>query len=222
MTATIDVLLTKEQIDTRIKELAEQISADYAGEDVTFLITLKGAVFFGCKLAEQMTIPTYLEFIQTSSYSGTKSTGIISMKLDVDPHSIVGKNIIIIEDVIDTGRTLKHLKELLSLREPKSLKICSLLDKHDCRVVELEGDYIGFSIGNDFVVGCGLDVDQKFRNLPFIGIVHGYTPSVETVKEVLAESLDKVKEMSYAGVSAGLDAVTRKLEELKQKLESQK
>ena len=222
MTATIDVLLTQEQIETRVRELAEQISADYAGEEVTLLITLKGGVYFGCKLSEYMTVPTYLEFIQTASYSGTKSTGIISMKLDVEPQSIVGKNIIIIEDVIDTGRTLKYLKELLALRNPKSLKICSLLDKHECRVVDLEGDYIGFSIGNDFVVGYGLDVDQKFRNLPFVGIIHGYTPSVDTVKEVLAESLDKMKEMSAGALSAGLDAVTRKLEELKQKLESQK
>ncbi|HJJ46635.1 MAG TPA: hypoxanthine phosphoribosyltransferase [Methanocorpusculum sp.] len=180
MTATIDILLTQGQIDTRIKELAEQISTDYNGEDVTFLITLKGAVYFGCKLSEHMTVPTYLEFIQTSSYSGIKSTDTISLKLDVEPQSIVGKNIIIIEDVIDTGRTLKYLKAILELRKPKTLKICSLLDKHDHRVVELEGDYVGFSIGNDFVVGYGLDIDQKFRNLPFIGIVQGYTPSDET------------------------------------------
>ena len=112
-----------------------------------------------------------MDFIQTASYEGTQSTGTVSMKLDVPDEAIEGKHIIIIEDVIDTGRTLSVVKEMMLKRKPASLKVCSLLDKHECRVVPFDGDYIGFTIGNDFVVGYGLDVDQKYRNLPFVGIV---------------------------------------------------
>ena len=171
MTDKIDVLISEDVIDARIRELAAQIDADYAGKSVTLLCTLKGAVFFACELAKRITIPVFMEFIQTSSYVGTKSTGKVSMKLDVDDNAIKDKNIIIIEDVIDTGRTLSVVKEMMQARNPASLKVCSLLDKHECRTVPFEGDYIGFTIGDDFIVGYGLDVDQKYRNLPYIGIV---------------------------------------------------
>ena len=171
MMDTIDVLLSEEVIDARIRELAAQIDADYAGESITLLCTLKGAVFFACELAKRITIPVFMDFIQTTSYEGTQSTGTVSMKLDVPDEAIEGKHIIIIEDVIDTGRTLSVVKEMMLKRKPASLKVCSLLDKHECRVVPFDGDYIGFTIGNDFVVGYGLDVDQKYRNLPFVGIV---------------------------------------------------
>ena len=171
MMDTIDVLLSEEVIDARIRELAAQIDADYAGESITLLCTLKGAVFFACELAKRITIPVFMDFIQTASYEGTQSTGTVSMKLDVPDEAIEGKHIIIIEDVIDTGRTLSVVKEMMLKRKPASLKVCSLLDKHECRVVSFDGDYIGFTIGNDFVVGYGLDVDQKYRNLPFVGIV---------------------------------------------------
>lgn len=171
MTDTIDVLLSEDVIDARIRELAAQIDADYAGESITLLCTLKGAVFFACELAKRITIPVFMDFIQTASYEGTQSTGTVSMKLDVPDEAIEGKHIIIIEDVIDTGRTLSVVKEMMLKRKPASLKVCSLLDKHECRVVPFDGDYIGFTIGNDFVVGYGLDVDQKYRNLPFVGIV---------------------------------------------------
>ena len=171
MKDTIDVLLSEDVINTRIRELAAQIDADYAGESVTLLCTLKGAVFFACELAKRITIPVFMEFIQTVSYEGTQSTGTVSMKLDIPEEDVAGKHLIIIEDVIDTGRTLSVVKEMMLKRNPASLKVCTLLDKHECRVVPFEGDYVGFTIGNEFVVGYGLDVDQKYRNLPYVGVI---------------------------------------------------
>ena len=171
MKDTIDVLLSEDVIITRIRELAAQIDADYAGESVTLLCTLKGAVFFACELAKRITIPVFMEFIQTASYEGTQSTGTVSMKLDIPEEDVAGKHLIIIEDVIDTGRTLSVVKEMMLKRYPASLKVCTLLDKHECRVVPFEGDYVGFTIGNEFVVGYGLDVDQKYRNLPYVGVI---------------------------------------------------
>ncbi|MCQ2510792.1 MAG: hypoxanthine phosphoribosyltransferase [Methanocorpusculum sp.] len=171
MAYNVEMLIPEEKIEARIRELAAEIERDYAGCEITFLVTLKGAVFFACELAKRISLPVFMEFVQTSSYAGTKSTGIITMKLDVSAEEIVGKHIIIIEDVIDTGRTLSKLKDLIQSKNPASLKVCSLVDKHECRVVPFEGDYIGFSIGNSFIVGCGLDVDQRFRNLPYIGII---------------------------------------------------
>ena len=171
MTDTIDVLLSEDVINVRIRELAAQIDADYAGKSVTLLCTLKGAVFFACELAKRITIPVFMEFIQTASYEGTQSTGTVSMKLDIPEEDVAGKHIIIIEDVIDTGRTLSVVREMMLKRNPASLKVCSLLDKHECRVVPFEGDYVGFTIGNEFVVGYGLDVDQKYRNLPYVGVI---------------------------------------------------
>lgn len=171
MADTIDVLISEEKIDARIRELAKQIDADYAGKSVTLLTTLKGACFFSCELAKRLTVPVFMEYIQAASYEGKTSTGTLTMKLDVPDAAIAGNHVIIVEDVIDTGRTLTAVKEMILARRPASLAVCSLLDKHECRVVAFEGDYIGFSIGNDFVVGYGLDWDQKYRNLPYIGIV---------------------------------------------------
>ncbi|MCZ0860289.1 hypoxanthine phosphoribosyltransferase [Methanocorpusculum sp. MG] len=171
MADTIDVLIPEKQIDARIRELAKQIDADYAGKSVTLLTTLKGACFFSCELAKCLTIPVFMEYIQAASYEGTSSTGTVTMMLDVPDTAVAGKHVIIVEDVIDTGRTLAAVKDLMQTRNPASLAVCSLLDKHECRVVPFEGDYVGFTIGNDFVVGYGLDWDQKYRNLPYIGIV---------------------------------------------------
>ncbi|HJJ69888.1 MAG TPA: phosphoribosyltransferase family protein, partial [Methanocorpusculum sp.] len=125
MTDTIDVLISEDVIDARIRELAAQIDADYAGKSVTLLCTLKGAVFFACELAKRITVPVFMEFIQTASYVGTKSTGNVSMKLDVDDDAVKDKNIIIIEDVIDTGKTLSVVKEMIQAKNPASLKVCS-------------------------------------------------------------------------------------------------
>ncbi|MDR0438624.1 MAG: hypoxanthine phosphoribosyltransferase [Methanocalculaceae archaeon] len=171
MADTIDMLISEEQITARIKELAKQINSDYAEKSVILIITLKGACFFACELAKHLTMPVFMEYIQMTSYEGKSSNGTIIMKLDVPNEIIVGKHVIILEDVIDTGKTLTSIKNIMLEKKPASLAICSLLDKHECRVVPFEGDYIGFTIGDDFVVGYGLDWDQKYRNLPYIGIV---------------------------------------------------
>jgi hypoxanthine phosphoribosyltransferase len=171
MADTIDLLIPEEQIIARIKELAKQINSDYVGKSVILLITLKGACFFACELAKHLTIPVFMEYIQAASYEGKSSDGTVVMMLDVPKETVTGKHVIILEDIIDTGRTLTNIKNLIFEKEPASIAVCSLLDKHECRVVPFEGDYIGFVIGNDFVVGYGLDWNQKYRNLPYIGIV---------------------------------------------------
>jgi hypoxanthine phosphoribosyltransferase len=171
MADTIDVLISEEQIEARIKELARQINFDYAGKSVTLLTTLKGACFFACELAKHLTIPVFMEYIQATSYEGKFSTGTINMMLDVPNEAVVEKHVIILEDLIDTGRTLTAIKNMMLEKKPASLAICSLLDKHECRIVPFEGDYVGFIIDDNFVVGYGLDWNQKYRNLPYIGIV---------------------------------------------------
>lgn len=171
MSETIRVLIEEEKLNKRIAELGAQISSDYAGQEVTLICILKGSVFFTCELAKRITIPVALDFMSVSSYgSSTVSSGKIEVKKDLD-ESIENKNIIIIEDIIDTGRTLKYLLEDLRKRNPKSLKLCTMLDKPDRRVVEVATDYTGFEIPDEFVVGYGLDYDQKYRNLPYIGIL---------------------------------------------------
>ena len=171
MSETIRVLIEEEKLNKRIAELGAQISSDYAGQEVTMICILKGSVFFTCELAKRITIPVALDFMSVSSYgSSTVSSGKIEVKKDLD-ESIENKNIIIIEDIIDTGRTLKYLLEDLRKRNPKSLKLCTMLDKPDRRVVEVVTDYTGFEIPDEFVVGYGLDYDQKYRNLPYIGIL---------------------------------------------------
>lgn len=170
----IDVLISEEQIMARIKELAAEISTKYEGKDVLAIGILNGAVYFLSELTKQMSIPVEIDFMQASSYgSGTVSSGqvLITKNLERD---IAGKSVILVEDVIDTGRTLKLIKEMLLERGPESVEICSLLDKPSRRVVDLEGDYIGYEIPDAFVVGWGLDYDQKYRNLPYIGVVNNF------------------------------------------------
>ena len=158
-------------MDARIKELGEQISRDYAGESVHLICILKGSVYFTCELAKRITVPVTMDFMQCSSYGAeTKSSGIVKIVKDLD-EPIIDRNVIIIEDIIDSGRTLSHLKKLLAQRSPKSLKICTLLDKPDRRVVDVPVEYVGFQIEDKFVVGYGLDYDQQYRNLPYIGVV---------------------------------------------------
>ena len=154
-----------------IKELGEQISRDYAGESVHLICILKGSVYFTCELAKRITVPVTMDFMQCSSYGAeTKSSGIVKIVKDLD-EPIIDRNVIIIEDIIDSGRTLSHLKKLLAQRSPKSLKICTLLDKPDRRVVDVPVEYVGFQIEDKFVVGYGLDYDQQYRNLPYVGVV---------------------------------------------------
>lgn len=169
--ADIRVLLSEEQIDKRVREVAAVINRDYAGKSVHLICVLKGSVFFTCELAKRLDIPVTIDFMQVSSYgSGTVSTGVINIKKELD-ESIEGKNVIIIEDIIDSGNTLYHLRELLLKRNPESLKICTLLDKPDRRVKDVKVDYVCFEIPDEFVVGYGLDYDQKYRNLSYVGVV---------------------------------------------------
>ncbi len=167
----VEVMLQEDVVDARIKELGEQISRDYAGESVHLICILKGSVYFTCELAKRITVPVTMDFMQCSSYGAeTKSSGIVKIVKDLD-EPIIDRNVIIIEDIIDSGRTLSHLKKLLAQRSPKSLKICTLLDKPDRRVVDVPVEYVGFQIEDKFVVGYGLDYDQQYRNLPYIGVV---------------------------------------------------
>lgn len=174
MGETIKVLLSEEQIDKRIRELGKKISDDYAGSPgVVVVAVLKGAAFFACELSKRITgMPVTIDFMATSSYgSGTSSSGDVKIKKDVDI-SVEGKDIIIVEDIIDSGNTLNFLSELFKTRNAKSIRLCALLDKPERREVEVPMDYVGFQIPNEFVVGYGLDFDQKYRNLPYVGVVY--------------------------------------------------
>lgn len=164
----INTLIGEEEIKSRVKELATKIESDFNGEEVILVAILKGSVFFATELAKAMTTPVVMDFIKVSSYNGTESTGKISFKLDLS-ENVENKNVIIVEDIVDTGRTLNYLKEHINSKHPKSLKICTLLDKKERRVLELNPDYVGFDIPDKFVIGYGLDYDEKYRNLPFIG-----------------------------------------------------
>lgn len=163
----VSVLINEAKIENRIEELAKEIMRDYKNEDIVFVGVLKGAATFMIELAKRIKNNVEFEFIQVESYEGDKSTGQIKLKQDLTG-KIEGKNIIIIEDIIDTGRTLEYLKEYIKKFNPNSTKICTLLSKPSRRIVELEVDYIGFSIPDEFVVGFGMDYNQKYRNLPYI------------------------------------------------------
>lgn len=165
----ITVHITEEEVEKRIKELGEEISKVYGDEPVCLICILKGSVFFTCELAKRITSPVELEFMSVSSYGNrTSSSGVVRIVQDLQT-SIEGKNVLVIEDIIDSGRTLSYLLENLKTRNPKSLRLCTLLDKPDRRVVKVDVDYVGFVIPDEFVVGYGLDYDQKYRNLPYIG-----------------------------------------------------
>ena len=167
----INVLVSQEDVEKRIREMAAQISKDYEGETLHLVCILRGSIFFTCELAKYITVPVTIDFMSVSSYGdGTESTGRIKIMKDLDD-SIKDKNVLVIEDIIDSGRTLAHLMSFLKVREPKSLKLCTLLDKPDRRVVSVDVDYVGMEIPDLFVVGYGLDYAQKYRNLPYIGVV---------------------------------------------------
>lgn len=171
MAETIKVLLTEEEVDAKIQQLGDQISKDYAGKQVHLVCVLKGGSFFLCELAKRITIPVSLDFMSVSSYGGgTESTGIVKIVKDLDD-TIEGKEVLIVEDIVDSGRTLSYLKEMLMKRKPESVAVCTLLDKPDRRVVDVPVEYTGFVIPDEFVVGYGLDYDQRYRNLPYIGVV---------------------------------------------------
>lgn len=171
MAERIEVLLTEEQVDKRIQEIGDQISKDYAGKTVHLVCVLKGGSFFMCELAKRITVPVSIDFMSVSSYGGdTKSSGVVRIVKDLD-ESLKDKHVIVIEDIVDSGRTLSYLLDMLRSRGPLDVKLCTLLDKPDRRVVDVNVDYTGFKIPDEFVVGYGLDYDQKYRNLPYIGVV---------------------------------------------------
>lgn len=167
----IKVLVSKEQIEERTKELAAQISKEYEGEALHLICILKGSVFFTCALANYITVPVTLDFMSVSSYGNeTVSSGRVKILKDLD-ESIQGKNVLVVEDIIDSGRTLSYLFTMLNARNPKTLKLCTLLDKPDRREMDIETDYTGFQIPDLFVVGYGLDYMQNYRNLPYVGVM---------------------------------------------------
>lgn len=168
----IATLISEEEVSKRIKELGKVISEHYEGKVVQLICVLKGGAFFMCELAKHISVPVTLDFMSVSSYgAGTSSSGIVKIVKDLD-ESIEGKDVLVVEDIIDSGRTLSYLLEILKKRKPASLQLCTLLDKPDRRVVQgVKVDYCGFQIPDEFVVGFGLDYDQKYRNLPYIGCV---------------------------------------------------
>lgn len=158
-------------MESRIRELAAEISRDYEGREIRMVGILKGASFFMCELAKRITVPVSIDFMQVSSYGGaTESTGTVKIRKDLD-ESIEGLDVMIVEDIIDSGRTLAFLGEFLKSKGARSIRYCTLLDKPERRVVDLKADYSGFEIPNRFVVGYGMDYDQKYRNLPYIGVI---------------------------------------------------
>ena len=173
MADNITVLISEEDLDRKIKELGEQISRDYEGQQVHLICVLKGGSFFMCELAKRITIPVSIDFMSVSSYGDASvSSGIVKIVKDLDK-PIEGKNVIVVEDIIDTGRTLSYLLKVLGDRKPESIKLCTMLDKPDRRVVDdVNVDYSGFEIPDEFVVGYGLDYAEMYRNLPYIGVLH--------------------------------------------------
>ena len=171
MKERVEVLISEADVDRKIEEIGKKITEDYAGKSVHVICVLKGGAFFMCELAKRIEVPVSMDFMAVSSYgSGTESSGSIKMIKDLD-ESIEGKDVLIVEDIVDSGRTLSKLIELLKTRKPASMKVCTLLDKPDRRVVDVKVDYTCFNIPDEFVVGYGLDYDQKYRNLPYIGVV---------------------------------------------------
>lgn len=169
----LDTLISEEQLQTRIKELGAQISKDYEGKEIIVLCILKGGVMFMTDLVKHIDVPLKMEFMVVSSYGDEyKSSGVIKVLKDLD-EPILGKHVLIVEDIIDSGRTLSCINKMLQERGAESIKLCTLLDKKEERVTDVHVDYIGFPVGNEFVIGYGLDYKQYYRNLPYIAVNRG-------------------------------------------------
>ncbi|HIW09428.1 MAG TPA: hypoxanthine phosphoribosyltransferase [Candidatus Faecalibacterium intestinigallinarum] len=166
------VLVTEEQLRAKVAELGAQVSRDYAGRDLLLVSILKGAVVFMADLMRAVTIPCSIDFMVVSSYGGTntESTGLVKIVKDLDA-DLSGRDVLIVEDVLDTGVTLSNLVPMLKMRHPNSVRICAILDKPARRKTDIRADYIGFEVPDAFVVGYGLDYDEKYRNLPFVGVL---------------------------------------------------
>jgi len=167
----IEVLIDEEKLQSRIKELAKEIKNDYIDEEVVFVSVLKGAIFFTVDLMKDYDGDAIIDVVRVSSYVGENSTGIIELKVPLKEENVKGKNIILVEDIVDTGRTFNYLVDYVKQMGPKSIKTCVMLDKPSRRVVDFKADYVGFSIDDLFVVGYGLDYDENYRNLPYIGYI---------------------------------------------------
>lgn len=166
-----EVLLSEEQIQKRVKELGAQISADYAGKEPLLVSVLRGSIMFMADLTRQVQPFCEIDFMAVSSYgSGTSSSGQVKIIKDLT-ESIEGRDVVVVEDILDSGNTLSYLLEVLQARKPASIKLCTLLDKPDRRVKPIQADYVGFTVPDAFVVGYGLDYDERYRNLPYIGIL---------------------------------------------------
>lgn len=173
MSEHLKVLISEEELKNKIKELGKKISEDYKGKTVSVVCILKGGIMFMVDLVKEIRVPVTMDFMAVTSYGNeTSSSGVVKIIKDLD-ESIEGKDVIVVEDIIDSGRTLSYLVQILRDRRPKSLKICTLLDKPDRRVADVDVDYIGFPIPDEFVVGYGLDYMQLYRNLPYIAVVEG-------------------------------------------------
>ena len=171
MAERVEVLLSEEEVNARIRQIGEQISRDYEGKELHLICILKGASFFTCELAKRITVPVSLDFMSVSSYGkSSESSGIVKIVKDLD-EPLEGKHVLVVEDIVDTGRTLDYLLSLMRSRGAEDVRLCALLDKPDRRVVDVKADYTGFQIPDEFVVGYGLDYAQRYRNLPYIGIV---------------------------------------------------
>jgi hypoxanthine phosphoribosyltransferase len=164
------VLISEEQISARVKELGEEISKDYATKNPILIGILKGSLFFLSDLMRAISVDCCVDFMSLASYSGEKSNGIVRLLLDLR-ESIEGRDVLIVEDIVDTGLTLSYLENILKTRNPRSLEVCSLLSKPECRKNAVKTKYIGFNVPNEFVVGYGLDLNEKYRNLPYIGVL---------------------------------------------------
>lgn len=166
----LDVLITEEEVVKKTKELGARISKDYAGKEITVICVLKGGVMFMVDLVKQIDVPLRMDFMVVSSYGDEfKSTGVVKIVKDLD-ESITNKHVLIVEDIIDSGRTLNYLIKILKERNPASIEICTLLDKPEQRIAQVDVKYVGFAIENHFVVGYGLDYKQLYRNLPYIAV----------------------------------------------------
>ena len=171
MAEKVKMLIPEEEVNARVEELGKKISEEYAGKQVHLICVLKGGVFFMCELAKRITVPVTMDFMSVSSYGdGTKSSGVVKIAKDLD-ETLEGKDVLIVEDIIDSGRTLSYLLRILKGRHPASVRLCTLLDKPERRVTDVAVDYCCFNIPDEFVVGYGLDYAQKYRNLPYIGIL---------------------------------------------------
>jgi hypoxanthine phosphoribosyltransferase len=171
MKYNVEIMITQEDIESRVHQLAKVIEKDFAGKEPVFIGLLKGSVLFMSDLVKQIDLPLTIDFLKVSSYhGGTESTGVVQILQDVS-YDLTGKEVIIVEDIIDTGLTLKYVKQFLHSKAIKSLHVCTLLDKPSRRKVDIKGNYVGFEIPDEFVIGYGLDYAEKHRNLPYIGKV---------------------------------------------------